>query len=454
MQRIALDPDLNVSVSARDNQPETTVAIGQQVRRILETQGIPSFIILPLTARGRAVGVLLVGVSAGKVLEPLSVDLLMSIGEQVGMAIENARLHSALAESEAWRRAFMENSLDGFWESDTDGRVLYANDSACKILGYRRDDLLKLRRSDFLVVDPTTYETRLAALLHTGFSKNQYREIRAKSGEIRVINNTTRVVRDPQGRVTRLQSIFRDVTDEQRSLEALKRRNQEQAALNAIANILSSPLEIAQSMDRVCEQIATIIGMETVTIHLMDKSGQCLNLVACRGMSDTLRQQVIQLGLDDPAARGVAVEGQSVAFNDVTAYTGVGFAGPRAEGYHAGIGVPILQRGRPVGSLFVGSQTQTHYEPSDIALLLNIGSQIGVALENVRLYTQMQQRVHELDGLAQLSAACAAQRDPQAISQLTIAWTQKLLSVNLCALRLVEKDQLRLGAGIADPGVT
>jgi len=115
---------------------------------------------------------------------------------------------------------------------------------------------------------------------------------------------------------------------QQQVLETLRQRNQELAALNAIANILSSPLEIAQSMDQVCEQISTIIGMETVTIHLMDKSGQFLNLVACRGMSDTLRPTDPSTCLDDLRA-GVAVEGQSVAFNDVTAYTGVGLRVPR-----------------------------------------------------------------------------------------------------------------------------
>ena len=61
-------------------------------------------------------------------------------------------------------------------------------------------------------------------------------------------------------------------------LETLRQRNQELAALNAIANVFSSPLELAPSLNQVNEQIATNTGMETVTIHLTDESCEFLSL--------------------------------------------------------------------------------------------------------------------------------------------------------------------------------
>ncbi len=230
-------------------------------------------------------------------------------------------------------------------------------------------------------------------------------------------------------------------------LETLRHRNQELAALNAIANILRSPLEIAQSMDQVCEQIATITGMESVTLHLRDEAQPYLNLAACRGLTDALCRQVSRLGLDDPVTRSIAMEGQTIALNDLIDYTGVGFAGPRVEGYHAGIGVPILQRGRPIGIIFVGSKTRTSYEPSDVALLLNIGSQIGNALENARLYAQMERRVQELDGLAQLSAACVASLDPETLAQIIAKRTVQLMQADTCTVRMIEGETARFVAG-------
>ncbi|MEW5718742.1 MAG: GAF domain-containing protein [Chloroflexota bacterium] len=237
-----------------------------------------------------------------------------------------------------------------------------------------------------------------------------------------------------------------NIQAQQDVLETLRQRNQELAALNAIANILRSPFEIAQSMDQVCEQIATITGMETVTVHLRDEARPYLNLAACRGLTDALCRQVSQLGLDDPVTHNVAVEGQTIALNDLINYTGVGFAGPRVEGYHAGIGVPILQRGNPIGMIFVGSKTRTSYEPSDVALLRNIGNQIGNALENARLYAQMERRVQELDGLAQLSAACVASLDLEVLARVIVTWTKRLMQVHTCTVRMVEEESVRLYA--------
>ncbi len=99
----------------------------------------------------------------------------------------------------------------------------------------------------------------------------------------------------------------------------------------------------------------------------------------------------------------------------------------------------------------MGSRTRVHYEPSDVALLLNIGQRIGMALENADLYAHMQQRVDELDGLAQFSAACASSLDPQAISQLAVQSTRQLLHAEVSCLHLMSGGSLQLDACTASP---
>lgn len=432
-----------------ENQAALLAEIGHRVGQVLGAQAIQSSVILPLMARGRAIGILVVG--AGKVLTPLGIDLLMSIGEQIGMAIENARLHAALAESEEWHRAFIENSPDGFWETDADGRILYVNESASKILGYPRAELLKMRREHLLAMDRTGLAAFFENLRQHGFLANEYGKIRIASGEIRTFNFTMREVRDARGEIVRRQAIFRDVTEHLKVLDQLRQRTEEQAALNTIAGILNHPLEIARSLDQVCEQIVSITGMESVAMYLLNEAAQRIDLLAQRGLSSQLLAQGHRLGLDDLAVSTIINDGKIIALDEVVEFPdATSFAGPRAEGYHAGIGVPILRRGVPAGAIYVGSKVKTRYEQSDVALLQNIANQIGVALENADLYTQMQRRMAELEGLAQLSAACATQYEPQAICRLAVTQTKELFAANVCVLRLVENDQLVLGAGLVD----
>ncbi|HEX9077875.1 MAG TPA: PAS domain S-box protein, partial [Anaerolineae bacterium] len=133
------------------------VVLGSRVREILGTE---SQVLIPLTARSRPIGVLVVGLGTGRVLTPLSVDLLMSIGEQVGMAIENARLHASLRGSEQWHRTFIEDSPEGCWEGDLTGKITYVNEAACKILGYAHEEILRMRTSDFSVDQASTLASK------------------------------------------------------------------------------------------------------------------------------------------------------------------------------------------------------------------------------------------------------------------------------------------------------
>ncbi len=64
----------------------------------LITNGIYSYLGVPLFAKGRALGTICMFNSAPKVLEPRLIDLAQSIGIQVGFAIENARLFRSVED--------------------------------------------------------------------------------------------------------------------------------------------------------------------------------------------------------------------------------------------------------------------------------------------------------------------------------------------------------------------
>jgi PAS domain S-box-containing protein len=231
--------------------------------------------------------------------------------------------------------------------------------------------------------------------------------------------------------------------DQTRVLQELHRRTQEQTTLNTIARILNHPLEFDQRLEQVCEQITSIIGMESVVLYLLDEAKQCLALRAHYGLSPSLLAQARCLGLDDPAVALLICEGRYIALDADTLFpSATSFAGPRAEGYRAGIGVPILQRGVPVGAIYVGSKVKTRYQQSDIDLLQNIANQIGVALDNARLYTQAQQRLRELEALFELGTALVSNLDPQAIADIAAEWIYRLFNCDVVDVSLLREGKL------------
>jgi PAS domain S-box-containing protein len=65
-------------------------------------------------------------------------------------ATERAAITQALQASESRFRTLAEQATDGIFISDTSGRYLAVNDAGCTMLGYRRDQLLRLSITDLI----------------------------------------------------------------------------------------------------------------------------------------------------------------------------------------------------------------------------------------------------------------------------------------------------------------
>ena len=55
------------------------------------------------------------------------------------------------------------------------------------------------------------------------------------------------------------------------------------------------------------------------------------------------------------------------------------------------VNIPLIAQGRPVGALTLASRSPRTLTPDELSLLVSIGHQVGVAVDNARLYEQAQQ---------------------------------------------------------------
>jgi signal transduction histidine kinase len=90
------------------------------------------------------------------------------------------------------------------------------------------------------------------------------------------------------------------------------------------------------------------------------------------------------------------------------------------EGVQQVISIPLMAKGRFIGALNLSTNRMRSFAPEQIALLKTIGQQVGVAVENARLYEQAER------------SAQAAERNRLA-RELHDSVTQSLYSVTLYA---------------------
>jgi PAS domain S-box-containing protein len=158
------------------------------------------------------------------------VELLTAIGNQIGVAVENARLYEQEREatrllrvSEERYRELFENANDAIWVHDLEGNITAANEASERLTGYTLEELRrtnKLNVSKFQSEESLNLakEIRRKLLANEPVAQPYEQHIIRKDNTDVVLMMTTNLVTEA-GKPVAFQHIARDVTEERRMRE-------------------------------------------------------------------------------------------------------------------------------------------------------------------------------------------------------------------------------------------
>ncbi len=149
--------------------------------------------------------------------------LLAAVGEQLGVAMERARLYAAVRESEQRFRLVAEHMQDLVCLHGPDGRLEYVSPSALAVLGYGAEDLVG-RDPGELMHDEDREAVRGSARqrLREGQDSVQVRaRLRHADGHYVWLETVAQPVRDQGGAVVKVVTSSRDITERKRIEERL-----------------------------------------------------------------------------------------------------------------------------------------------------------------------------------------------------------------------------------------
>jgi PAS domain S-box-containing protein len=229
VDRLKIGEGLNGSV-AQTGEP-TYIANASTdprlTRTILKEDSIGSMLIVPLKSKEKVLGTLCVSMRGYRDYSQDEVDLLTNIGNQIGVAVDNARLYQQqrgfteqLRTSEERYRELFENAHDAIWLHDLDQKIIAANNSCVGLTGYTVEELRKIPAGHLIsnnsqasidaVEDPTNQNYATGDLLEVVLVKRD-------GSEAYVQLSTNPIYSD--GVVTAFQHIARDITQEKRLRE-------------------------------------------------------------------------------------------------------------------------------------------------------------------------------------------------------------------------------------------
>jgi PAS domain S-box-containing protein len=225
-----------------------------------------------------------------------------------------------------------------------------------------------------------------------------------------------------------LEARNRDLTD---TLE-------QQTATGEILRVISSsPTDVQPVFDAIAANALRLCGATWSAVSRFD--GEVMHLVSLHNLSDPDGAESVRRAFPRPPTRGGITD--RAILTRATAYAPDVLEDPdyqlrglaQAAGYRSHLAVPMLREGQPVGAITVAGASPRAFSDRQIDLLKTFADQAVIAIENVRLFQELEARtreltrsVGELRALGEVSQAVGSTLDLETVLETIVSHAVQL----------------------------
>jgi formate hydrogenlyase transcriptional activator len=305
-------------------------------------------------------------------------------------ALREAHLQVAGSE-ERWRSVF-ENSAIGVALTDLNGRFLATNTIYQKMVGYSEEELQTLSFVEITHADYREANGALIAELLEG-KQQQFqieKQYRRKDGTAIWVRNNVSLVPATDRTPRFIMALSEDITVRKQAEEALRKSEQVKRSLLDINNAIITNLTEEALLHSISEALRPSMPFDRCAITLYTPETDSIRFLAVEG---ALRSDYFQPGRQESRSEtsiGWVLDHQQSLRRNLEEEQE--FANERrlwAEGLRWLCIVPLILRGKCIGTLSVVSREKDPYSDQDEQFLQEVAIQVALAVENMKSYEEI-----------------------------------------------------------------
>jgi GAF domain-containing protein/two-component sensor histidine kinase len=457
--------------------------------------GARTILAAPLLRESEPIGVIVIRRTEVKPFSDKQIALLKTFADQAVIAIENVRLFKEIQERNAELREALEHQtatsevLSIISRSPTDVQpVLDAIvESAARVCGID-DVLLRLHEGDKAIVrahfgplavvrgemssdEPRFHWMREHGTLHVPDirERNELQlgpsgtwrtllsvPLRQQGEFIGVLGARRTEVRPFTPAQIKLLETFADqaviAIENVRLFQELKESLEQQTATSEILGVMArSPTDLQPVLDTIAQSAAHVCNANDATIRLLE--GNRLRLAAHYGPIPMFAASELAIDRDSVAGR-VVLDHQRIHIDDLLSITATEFPRTQAttelEGNRTVLAVPLMREDAPIGTIMIRRAEVRPFTEKQIKLLETFASQALIAIENVRLFKEIQERNAELREALEHQTATSevlgiisrSPTDVQPVLDAIVESAARVCGIDDVVLRLRDEDTM------------
>jgi PAS domain S-box-containing protein len=169
----------------------------------------------------------------------------------------------------------------------------------------------------------------------------------------------------------------------------LESKNAEAETLRESAAIVAATLEKTEAIDRILEQLERVVPYNSASVQL--KYGDFLEIVGGRGLSHEVTHVGMRFKIDnsEPSYPVLKEEVPYILYADVQEYV-PNFDKPPHNQIHAWLAVPLKVKGNVIGIIALDGNRVRQFSEKHAQLVVTYANQVAIALENARLFSDLQ----------------------------------------------------------------
>jgi len=400
---------------------------------------------VPLIVGDKVLGVF--DVQADKVdrFTPEDVNIQITLASQIAVAIQNARQYeqtlATAAELTGIQGAVSEAAIVAI--TDVQGKIEQVNDNLVRISKYSREELIgqdhRLLNSGY---HPKEFMRDLWVTIANGKVWRSEIQNRAKDGLLYWVDTTIAPILNERGKPVKYMAVRFDITARKQAEETIAQRASELATVARVSSAAATILDADKLLLEVANLTKEQFALYHSHIYLLNEAGDTLVLAA--GAGEAGKQMVaegrsILLNREQSLVARAARERQGIIVNNVQAEPDF-LPNPLLPNTRSELAVPLIVGDRVLGVFDVQSDKVDRFTPEDVNIQTTLASQIAVALQNVRAFSQAQRQAEREAMLNAISQKIQSATTVDVVLQIAARELGRALGAPLTIAQLGMKD--------------